>query len=81
MGVHLAEIRQRLGKKTTFEAALADLQAIVRADPGIAANAAFQDVVQRSTALLKSRYTSPAFWTAGRRLYEAARVRASSERP
>jgi hypothetical protein len=78
MGVHLAEIRQRLGKKTTFEAAVADLQAIVSADPGIAANAGFQDIVQRSAALLKSRYTSPAFWSAGRRLYEAARVSAGT---
>ena len=75
MGLSLEAIRTRLGKKTTFETAVADLLAFLYADPGIAASPEFQDIVQRSATLLKSRYTAPAFWTAGRRLYQAAKVR------
>ena len=74
MGVHIEDLRVRLGRKNTFEAALVDLERLLTADQAISAAPAFQDAVQRSFTLLKSRYTTPAFWAAGRRLYLAAKV-------
>ena len=74
MGVHIEELRSRLAKKNTFEAALAGLESLLTSDQAISKAPAFQDAVQRSFTLLKSRYTAPAFWAAGRRLYLAAKV-------
>ena len=79
----LGDIRKQLGRKATFEAAVSELAGIV-AQPGGALSSrdgavdwdAVWDVVHRVFVLLKTRYTSPAFWRAGRCLFAAAKVHA-----
>ncbi len=71
----LQDVRQNLSKKATFEQALADLQQLLNDNPDLIQNPEYFAVVQRSFTLLKSRYTAPAFWSAGRKLYQAVEVR------
>jgi hypothetical protein len=70
----MEDCRRRLGKKATFEAALADLQSALADNPSLIEEADFNDTVQRSFTVLKSRYSGPAFWSAGRKLYQAVQV-------
>ncbi len=65
-------LRARLAKKATFEAALRDLQACIAADPAAACDPAVEALVGRSFTLLRTRYSSRAFWRAGRELYAGA---------
>ncbi len=65
-------LRARLAKKATFEAALRDLQACIAADPAVACDPAVEGLVGRSFTLLRTRYSSRAFWRAGRELYAGA---------
>ena len=74
MAVDLEDIRRRLQKKATFEAALADLQKQLRDNPTLAGQDAVFDLIKRISTLLKTRYTSPAFWRAGRSVFETAKV-------
>ena len=74
MAVDLEDIRKRIQKKATFEAALADLQRQLRDDPTLAGQDAVFDLIKRISILLKTRYTSPAFWRAGRSVFETAKV-------
>ena len=74
MAVDLEDIRKRLQKKATFEAALADLQRQLRDDPTLAGQDAVFDLIKRISVLLKTRYTWPAFWRAGRSVFETAKV-------
>ena len=68
--------RGRLGKKSSFEAAVHELANAVAASPAAAADPAVAELVDRSFTLLKSRYTSRALWQAGRFLYvKTAEVR------
>lgn len=70
------DIKQRLERKATFEAAVKELtcavQALSAADSPTALNA---DLVARVHTLLKARYSNPAFWKAGLDLFKAVQVR------
>lgn len=74
----LENCRTRLAKKATFERAVADLQTIVQthyvqfALPS--AQSKLLDVLARCMTLLKTRYTSPAFWKTGSELLKQCEV-------
>lgn len=76
MEAHLKDVRKRLAKKATFEKAVSELQDALYEDPELVYSNEFISTVQRSYTLLKSRYTTPAFWSAGRSLYKAVQVHA-----
>lgn len=78
MPASMDDIIKRLGKKATFEIAITDLLQALSDDPSIINSVDYKDATQRSFTVLKSRYTAPAFWAAGKRLYEAVRVNISS---
>ena len=65
-------VRARLAKKATFEAAVADLEKALRASPAAASEPAIAELIERSFTLLRTRYTAPGFWNAGRALYASA---------
>jgi hypothetical protein len=69
------DLKQRLERKATFEAAVKELtfavQALSTADSPTALNA---DLVTRVHTLLKARYSNPAFWKAGLELFNAVQV-------
>ena len=65
-------VRARLAKKATFEAAVADLEKALRASPAAASDPAVAELIERSFTLLRTRYTAPGFWNAGRALYASA---------
>ena len=78
----LIDIRARLGKRSTFEGAAGELTSLLlqraRCRQLDAAHApepldaeAFQ-AVQRCATLLRTRYTSPAFWRAAQLLFQTA---------
>ncbi len=71
----MLDVRKRLVRKATFEQALLDLQQLLSDNPELSKNAEYTASVQRSFTLLRTRYTAPAFWSAGRRLYQAVKVR------
>lgn len=66
----LEKCRTRLSKKATFESAIADACFLVRNNPAQSALPPVQvklmEVCKRCMTLLKTRYTSSAFWTAGK---------------
>lgn len=70
----LEDIKRRLSKKATFENAVADLQKLLRDSPDLVSQDAVFDLMKRIMVLLRTRFTSPAFWRAGRGLYETAKV-------
>ena len=65
-------VRARLAKKATFEAAVAELEKALRASPAAASDPAVAELIERSFTLLRTRYTAPGFWSAGRALYASA---------
>jgi hypothetical protein len=73
------DVKQRLERKATFQAAVAELTAAVQ--QGHAAGGPREDVaaaealVLRVHALLKARYSSAAAWRAGLELFQAVQVR------
>lgn len=66
----LEKCRTRLSKKATFESAIADACLLMRRNPAQVGLAPVQvkliEVCTRFMTLLKTRYTSSAFWTAGK---------------
>jgi hypothetical protein len=74
MAADLEDIRKRVSKKVTFENALADLQTLLRDKPSFVREDAVFDLIKRIMVLLRTRFTSPAFWRAGRNLYIMAKV-------
>lgn len=68
----LESCRTRLSKKATFESAIADVCLLVKADHAQTALQPVQvkllEVCARCMTLLKTRYTSSAFWKAGKDL-------------
>jgi hypothetical protein len=72
------DLKQRLERKATFEAAVKQLTCAVRAlgpsHTPAAAAAAELDLVPRVHTLLKARYSNPAFWKAGLELFSAVQV-------
>ena len=74
MAVDLEDIRKRVSKKATFEEAVADLQKLLRDNPSQISQEAVFNLMERIMVLLRTRFTSPAFWRAGRGLYETAKV-------
>ena len=74
MAVDLEDIKLRLSKKATFEIAVADLHKLLRDSPGLISQDAAFDLIKRIMLLLRTRFTSPAFWRAGRGLCETAKV-------
>lgn len=73
------DLKQRLERKVTFEAAVKQLTCDVKAlspsdTPAAAAAAAELDLVPRVHTLLKARYSNPAFWKAGLELFRAVQV-------
>jgi hypothetical protein len=70
-----AELKQRLEKKATFEAAVKELKAKLQ-DPSVP-EPALVDLLQlcsRVATLLKTRYANPAFFRAGSDLFRVAIV-------
>ena len=65
-------VKARLAKKATFEAAVADLVKALHASPAAASDPAVAELIERSFTLLRTRYTAPGFWSAGRALYASA---------
>ncbi len=66
------DLRQRLERKATFEAAVKELTCAVKA---AGTQADFHaDLVARVHTLLKARYSNPAFWKAGLELFKAVQV-------
>ena len=74
MAVDLEDIKKRVSKKATFENAVADLQTLLRDNPSFVSEDAVFDLIKRIMVLLMTRFTSPAFWRAGRDLYTTAKV-------
>ena len=74
MAVDLEDIRKRVSKKAAFEDAVADLKKLLGDNPRLIRQDAVFDLLKRIMVLLKTRFTSPAFWRAGRALYETAKV-------
>ena len=74
MAVDLDDIKRRVSKKATFEDAVADLQKLLEDQLSHVSQDAVFDLMKRIMVLLKTRFTSPAFWRAGRGLYETAKV-------
>lgn len=72
------ELKQRLEKRATFEAAVKDLTQAVRAQAG--ADESLYTLVPRVHTLLKARYSNPAFWKAGLDLAHAVEVCDGAER-
>ena len=72
------DLKQRLERKATFEAAVKELtQAVKDLSPSSAeatATAAGFELVPRVHTLLKARYSNPSFWKAGLELFKAAQV-------
>lgn len=70
--------RSNLAKKATFEAALQDISEIIKSNPGQFALSEVEsklvEVLARCVTLLKTRYTSLAFWTAVSKLLETAQT-------
>lgn len=72
----IAGAKARLSKRATFEAAANDLCSIANG-PELEDGGAQMDwwlACRRAHLLLKTRFTSPAFWNAGRRLFHAAQA-------
>jgi hypothetical protein len=69
-----ADLKQRLERKATFEAAVKELTAAVQAPSSQPAAAEALELVPRVHTLLKARYSNPAFWSAGLGLFRAAQV-------
>lgn len=74
MALDLEDIKKRVSKKATFENAVADLQTLLRDNPSFVSEDAVFDLIKRIMVLLRTRFTSPAFWGAGRNLYTTAKV-------
>jgi hypothetical protein len=72
-----AELKQRLEKKATFEAAVKELKARLQ-DPNVPepALAELLQLCSRVATLLKTLYANPAFFRAGSDLFQAAIVSA-----
>jgi hypothetical protein len=70
-----AELRARLEKKATFEAALRELSELCASSPGDQQWGELYPLVARSHQLLKTRYTNPNFHRLGERLFSACLVR------
>ena len=74
----LEKCRTRLSKKATFESAIAEACLVLRRSPAQTALAPVQvklmEVCTRCMTLLKTRYTSAAFWTAGKDLFAMCQV-------
>ena len=74
----LEACRTRLAKKATFEKAVADVKVIVQSHHAQfalpSAQAKLLDVTGRCMTLLKTRYTSPAFWRIGSELLAQCQV-------
>lgn len=73
-----AELKKRLEKKATFEAAVKDLNSRLQS-PGVQEPALVEllELCSRVHALLKARYSNPAFFRAGLDLYKTAIVSSS----
>lgn len=73
--------RSKLTKKATFEAALQDMSEIIESKSAEFALSEVEsklvEVLARCVTLLKTRYTSLAFWRAASKLLEKAQVRMS----
>lgn len=74
MAATLDEIKERMSKKATFEIAVTDLQNLLGDKPSVVSQDAVFDLLKRVMVMLRTRFTSPAFWKAGRSLYETAKV-------
>lgn len=74
----LESCRTKLSKKATFESAIADVCLLVKANHAQAALQPVQvkllEVCARCMTLLKTRYTSSAFWKAGKDLISSCQV-------
>jgi len=70
------DLKQRLERKATFEAAVKDLTCAIKAlgTADTPATAADLTLVPRVHTLLKARYSNPAFWKAGLELFKAVQV-------
>ncbi|XP_051151103.1 E3 ubiquitin-protein ligase AIP2 [Andrographis paniculata] len=71
----LQELQKRLGKKHLFEESVCEIRSLLlqyysSVSPSI--QQSFYSVVCRVSTILKTRYTSPGFWTAGLKLFEDA---------
>lgn len=77
MAVELDDIKRRVSKKATFEDAVADLQKLLEDNHSHVNHDAVFDLMKRIMVLLRTRFISPAFWRAGRGLYETAKVSTS----
>ncbi|KAG6467334.1 hypothetical protein ZIOFF_074838 [Zingiber officinale] len=69
----LQALQRKLGKKQSFEEAVASIASLVRgqypsASPSL--RKSMYSTVSRVATLLQSRYTTPAFWLTGLRLFE-----------
>ena len=75
----LENCRTRLAKKASFEQAVASIQTIVQNNGAQFAlpdaQSKLLDVLARCMTLLKTRYTSTAFWRAGSELLVQCQVR------
>jgi hypothetical protein len=72
-----ADLKQRLEKKGTFEAALAELLQAVQACSAEADLQQLLPLVKRAFTLLKTRYSNVAWWRKGLNLFVACKVGAS----
>eukprot|EP00887_Chlorella_sp_A99_P005322 scaffold1.g5322.t1 len=73
-----AALKLQLEKKATFEAACAMAIDLLHAQPAHAAEPDLHALLRRVRTLLRSRYSSPAFWSKGRQLFRAAQQLAGS---
>jgi E3 ubiquitin-protein ligase AIP2 len=75
----LQGLREQLGKKQTFESAVCSAQSLFKYefsdDCTTAIKEAWVALLQRCMTLLRTRFTSPAYWQAGYNLFTQAQVR------
>ncbi|KAL3844087.1 hypothetical protein ACJIZ3_001490 [Penstemon smallii] len=71
----LQELQKQLGKKQMFEESLSNIRSLLlqnysSSSPSL--QQSFYSVVCRVATILKTRYTSPGFWSAGLKLFQEA---------
>ena len=66
----VSQIRSNLARKATFEKAVAEARAWAEADGRFATSPEAVQLASRCIALLRSRYTSTAFWKASLDLFQ-----------
>ncbi|EPS68837.1 hypothetical protein M569_05930, partial [Genlisea aurea] len=78
----LHELQKQLGKKLMFEESVLCITSLLQehySSSSPALRKSFYNVICRVSTVLKTRYTSPGFWSAGLKLFQEAQLLVSDE--